>query len=77
MCKHENKTCPRCHSVFECRLGDITKCPCYTVQLDNAERDFLAGSWSDCLCTSCMQALRTVFSQANNEKRLKQLFGNR
>jgi len=77
MCKHENKTCPRCHTLFECRVGDITKCQCYTVKLNDAERDFLARTYNDCLCAECMKAVRTAWNQAQKEIRLKQFFGAR
>ena len=42
----ENKICPRCHSNFECKVGDITKCQCYTVKLNDAEREFLARTYN-------------------------------
>jgi Cysteine-rich CWC len=77
MCKHEDKTCPRCHSVFECKVGDITKCQCYTVKLNEAERDFLSRTYADCLCASCIQAARTAYHQAQKEIELKQAFGLR
>ena len=77
MCKHENKTCPRCGAIFECKAGDITKCQCYTVKLNDAERDFLARTYNDCLCARCMQELRTAYNQAQKELRLKQFSGHR
>ena len=57
-CKHETKTCPRCSAVFECKVGDITKCQCYTVRLNDAERDFIARNYTDCLCAACMGLVR-------------------
>jgi len=67
MCKHETKICPRCHSAFECRVGDITRCQCYTVKLDDAARDLLARNYSDCLCADCIKAVTAVTpEQADN-----------
>jgi len=57
MCKHETKICPRCRSAFECRVGDITRCQCYTVKLSDAARDLLARNYSDCLCADCIKAV--------------------
>ena len=77
MCKHEDKICPRCHTAFECKVGDITKCQCYTVKLNDEERDFLARTYTDCLCAGCMKVLRTAYHQAQKEIQLKQFFGSR
>ena len=77
MCKHENKTCPRCQALFECKVGDITKCQCYSVKLNDAERDFLANSYNDCLCAGCIEAVRTAYHQAQKEIVLKQFPGTR
>jgi Cysteine-rich CWC len=77
MSKHEDKTCPRCHSGFECRVGDITKCQCYAVKLNDAERDFLARTYNDCLCANCMQAERTAYHQVQKEISLKRFSGLR
>jgi hypothetical protein len=74
---HEDKTCPRCHSVFECKVGDVTNCQCYPVKLNDAERDFLSHTYSDCLCAGCMQSVRTAYNQAQKEIQLKQVFGLR
>jgi hypothetical protein len=77
MSKHESKTCPRCSTLFECRLGDITKCQCYGIKLTDAERDYMGRQFSDCLCTVCMTELRTAYNQVQQEIQLKQFFGLR
>ncbi|MEO6314205.1 MAG: cysteine-rich CWC family protein [Chitinophagaceae bacterium] len=77
MCKHEDKNCPRCNAAFECKVGDITKCQCYTVQLNDAERDFLTRAYTDCLCADCMKLVRAAYHQAQQDIQLKQLFGLR
>lgn len=57
VCKHENKTCPRCSVVFECKVGDITRCQCYSVKLNDVQRDFLSHHYADCLCAACMKEI--------------------
>ncbi len=57
-CKHEMKTCPRCLAVFECKVGDITKCQCFAVQLNDAGRELIARTYSDCLCAACMALVK-------------------
>lgn len=61
MCKHEEKPCPRCNNPFECKVGDVTHCQCYTIKLSDAERDFIARKFSDCLCANCMRDLRAEY----------------
>ncbi len=77
MCKYEYKICPQCSKTFECSAGDICKCVCFTVKLNDVERDFLAGSYTGCLCAACLQAVRTAYQQAQQETQLKQAFGLR
>ena len=77
MCKHETKTCPKCNTRFECKVGDILKCQCYTVKLNDAERDDIARQYQDCLCAACITALRAGYQQVQKEIQLKQFFGLR
>lgn len=75
--KHEEKTCPRCRSNFECKVGSIALCQCSRVKLTEAERDHLHECFNDCLCASCMKELKTDFNNRNFTGRLKKLFGMR
>jgi Cysteine-rich CWC len=77
MCKHENKTCPRCHTLFECKSGDIAKCQCYEIKLNDAERDYMARQYPDCLCAGCMKKLSAAYNQVQKEIQLKYFFGLR
>lgn len=63
MYRHEDRTCPRCGAAFECKVNDITSCQCYTVQLNDGERDLLIRMYDDCLCTACLTTL-TASKQA-------------
>jgi hypothetical protein len=58
MCKHEEKKCPRCSQVFECRVGDILKCQCYGIELSVAEEAFIKSTYNDCLCRNCLFQLK-------------------
>lgn len=59
--KHEEKRCPRCQCSFECKVGSITLCQCATIKLNDEERAYIRGSFHDCLCASCMEALKAAY----------------
>lgn len=61
MCKHEDKHCPRCNTVFECKAGSIALCQCSTIQLSEAERAYVESRFDDCLCVSCLHALQKEY----------------
>ncbi|HMO63465.1 MAG TPA: cysteine-rich CWC family protein [Ferruginibacter sp.] len=66
MCKHEQKSCPRCGAVFECKTGDINNCQCFGVELSVAEETFIASHYNDCLCRNCLLQLKqryTLFTE--------------
>ncbi len=51
MCNHESKYCPRCKSLFECKVGDVVNCQCNTVKTSEATKEFLQSTlYNDCLC---------------------------
>ena len=58
MCKHEEKSCPRCNAPFECKVGDITQCQCYGIKLTPEERTFIEDRYKDCLCRKCLEELK-------------------
>ena len=70
MCKHEEKNCPNCNAVFECKVGDVANCQCFGVNFSEEERSFIASRYSDCLCVSCMVRLKSVYSVAKREREL-------
>lgn len=55
--KHEIKTCPRCGSTFECRVGDILQCQCYGITLTIDQQREIIKNYDDCLCRSCLEAI--------------------
>lgn len=64
MCKHEDKHCPRCGAVFECKVGSILICQCTTIDLNEAESNYLAERFDDCLCVSCMEELKVEYHRS-------------
>ena len=71
MCKHEQKNCPRCNALFECKTGDITHCQCSSIQLNEAESTFIASHFTDCLCSACMKTMKSEYSMLQTQLQLK------
>ena len=57
MDNHETKNCPRCHHGFACRVGTITQCQCYGIELSAEQRAYIEQRYNDCLCRDCLQYL--------------------
>ena len=58
---HEQKTCPRCSRLFECKAGAIAQCDCSTITLNAEERAFIESRYEDCLCLSCLKELKNKY----------------
>lgn len=67
MCKHEQKSCPRCNVLFECKTGNIAHCQCSTIQLSETEAAYLAATYTDCLCAACIQVVKTEYNRLQNQ----------
>ncbi|MBS1743847.1 MAG: cysteine-rich CWC family protein [Bacteroidetes bacterium] len=52
--KHEEKYCPRCGNVFECRVGNILNCQCYGVELTTEVTAHISREYDECLCRACL-----------------------
>ncbi len=55
--RHVTKQCPRCSSVFICHSGSILACQCSKISLSDAQREYCARQYTDCLCADCLQLL--------------------
>jgi hypothetical protein len=75
MVKHEEKYCPRCNTVFECKVGSILICQCTTVRLNEKERDYMREKFDDCLCASCMKEVRAEYHNNKLKSKIKRLLG--
>ncbi|HEY6901203.1 MAG TPA: cysteine-rich CWC family protein [Puia sp.] len=58
MCLHETKSCGRCQSSFECKVGNISQCQCNGISLTDEERTYLSTHYSDCLCRNCLLEIK-------------------
>ena len=62
MCKHEQKTCPRCQAPFECKVGDVMHCQCNGITFTNEEKAFIEERYTDCLCRNCLMELKQRYT---------------
>lgn len=62
MCKHEEKHCPRCGAAFECKVGDVTNCQCYGIEMTVEEEAFIASNYNECLCRNCLLQLKQRYT---------------
>ncbi|MBS1591888.1 MAG: cysteine-rich CWC family protein [Bacteroidetes bacterium] len=58
MPQHENKKCPKCNNIFECKVGNVLECQCNQIQLSYEEKVYFENKYSDCLCINCMHDLK-------------------
>ena len=61
MPEHERKPCAACGAIFECKLGSITICHCFDIQIDRDEATYLANNYDDCLCHECLLTAKQQF----------------
>jgi hypothetical protein len=73
MNKHEQKYCPRCNQLFECKVGNITQCQCSTIQLTTEQLNYINTKYTDCLCAACMAEERSLYTRTRFFVRLKKL----
>lgn len=69
--KHETKGCPRCKSEFECKSGSVLLCQCQTIVLSEAQMQYIAAQYDDCLCIKCLHELRTEFNCLQHERKIR------
>ncbi len=67
---HEQKNCPRCKRVFECKVGNVLECQCSQIQLTYEEKAHFENTYTDCLCIDCIYLLRYQFQLINKNKNL-------
>ena len=77
MRKHEQKRCPRCQALFECKSGSILLCQCQTVYLTQVHLKYVSAQYTDCLCATCLKAVRAEYDIAQLIDRIEALSGNK
>lgn len=70
MCKHEQKNCPRCSKGFECKVGEVTNCQCYGIELSVEEEAFITKQYADCLCRNCLLQFKNRYTMFVEQKYL-------
>jgi len=73
MSLHESKSCARCQSPFECKVGNIAQCQCSGISLSDEEKTWVAANYVDCLCRSCLLEIQREFRRKPTEEKLKML----
>ena len=76
MCKHEDKNCPRCGILFECKVGNITQCQCNGILINTEEQQYIFKQFNDCLCFSCILAIRLEYNTIKFTTNIKKSFGH-
>ncbi len=61
MPSHEQKQCPRCERLFECKAGSILLCQCQTVYLTPEHLEYVNLQYHECLCASCLKKVRSEY----------------
>ena len=68
MPQHEVTQCALCNSRFECKMGTITQCQCFEVEVSRQTRQFLEQTDLDCLCKNCLSLLNQKIENLKGEK---------
>ncbi len=66
--KHEQKNCPICHQLFECKVDNILNCQCYGITLGDAAKSWIDTQFSDCLCKNCLIKIDSQFVEQNETR---------
>ncbi|WP_268125498.1 cysteine-rich CWC family protein [Roseivirga pacifica] len=75
MPKHEERYCPRCKALFECKVGSISLCQCSTVVLTPSQKTYVSELFNGCLCANCLKQLQTEHSKMEQQQSLKRILG--
>ena len=73
MASHEEKQCPRCNEVFECKSGTIERCQCHSIGLADFHHDYIHSLYVDCLCAACLTELRRQYNIEVYERKISAL----
>jgi len=77
MRKHEQKRCPRCQALFECKSGSILLCQCQTVYLVPEHLDYVSEHYTDCLCAACLKVVRAEYDIMQVKNLIDVILGNK
>lgn len=71
--KHEQKYCPKCEAVFECKVGAVNHCQCSAIKLSESEYTFIREKFTDCLCAKCLKDMKAEFHLLKLNDQLQRL----
>lgn len=57
------KICPRCATVFVCRVDNIRLCNCGKIILNDGVREYIKQHWGKCLCFDCLTNINQNIEQ--------------
>ncbi|MEM6965118.1 MAG: cysteine-rich CWC family protein [Bacteroidota bacterium] len=57
------KTCQRCQSTFDCRVGDVGNCGCAQVTVSPDTHVYLSKTHYDCLCSNCLSTVNKIVAK--------------
>ncbi|MDR2121954.1 MAG: cysteine-rich CWC family protein [Flavobacteriaceae bacterium] len=73
MPEHEQKNCPKCNHLFECKAGTLELCQCSSIYLSQGEREYIQSRYEDCLCINCLKELKSEYHQLKLQKKLENI----
>ena len=73
MAQHEEKSCPRCNKIFECKCGSISLCQCAAVTLSDELTQQLRSHYNDCLCIQCLRDIQLTNTTLPNKITIKDM----
>lgn len=65
MCIHETSCCPRCGSEMTCKVGNITQCDCFSVNISDETRNYLTKTDYGCVCNRCLMELNRKMGEVS------------
>lgn len=74
MACHETKSCARCKSPFECKVGNILQCQCNGITFNETEKAFISENYQDCLCRECLLAIKRELKYQPVKDRIQHIF---
>lgn len=63
--KHEPTQCPRCETIFTCKINSVFKCDCMDMELTPVELQYIKENTESgtCLCFACLLDMKKEFHQ--------------
>lgn len=66
--KHEQKICPHCKNLFDCKVSNIAHCGCTAITVSIVTSNYITTHFEDCLCNNCLQYFENLLNAAIPEE---------